>query len=365
MHGELPVKDMLPPRPNLDHLRRQAKSLLAALAAGEKEAIGTIHEFLPAAKGMDAARVRAAGWRLADAQSAIARKSGFESWPRLARHVEQLRALEGTWSFERLEVDGVAIPAEGLAASRLLIDGDRFRTEAPEGNYEGVFNIDVEAAPHRIDIEFVEGPEAGNWNYGIFRLDGDELELCLDVNGKPAPREFRTSPGSGHACELLKRSSGERPASVTGGDRAKAGTAGGAPLGRPGREADFPFVESPTLKRLQGEWTAVKLVRDGQEVPGMMVKTGRRSAQRNEIKIFFGGQVIIHALVRIEESAAPIRIDYYNLAGPGKGTIQEGIMEWRDGDACFCMAAPGQARPADFTCGLGSGRILSQWRPKS
>jgi hypothetical protein len=31
----------LPPRPNLDHLRQQAKALLAALDAGDKEAIGT------------------------------------------------------------------------------------------------------------------------------------------------------------------------------------------------------------------------------------------------------------------------------------------------------------------------------------
>ena len=44
----------------------------------------------------------------------------------------------------------------------MLIDGDRFRTESPEATYEGVFNIDVEADPHDIDIEFVEGPEAGN-----------------------------------------------------------------------------------------------------------------------------------------------------------------------------------------------------------
>ena len=59
----------------------------------------------------------------------------------------------------------------------MFIDGDRFRSESPEAVYEGVFNINVEAEPHEIDIEFVAGPEAGNWNYGIFRVEGDELEL--------------------------------------------------------------------------------------------------------------------------------------------------------------------------------------------
>ena len=133
-------------------------------------AIATLREHLPAAHGMTADQVRAANFRLADAQSAIARKAGFASWPHLARHVEQLRALEGTWYFASLEVDGTPFPAAALSASRILIDGDRFRTESPDATYEGIFNVNVEAEPHEIDIEFVAGPEAGNWNFGIFRL---------------------------------------------------------------------------------------------------------------------------------------------------------------------------------------------------
>ncbi len=144
------------------------------------------------------------------------RRAAFESWPHLARHVEQLRALEGTWVFDYLEIDGNAIPATMSQTSRLLIDGDRFRTESPEATYEGVFNINVEAQPHEIDIEFIAGPEAGNWNFGIFQLDGNQLELCLDLNGKPRPTEFLTSPGSGHAYERLTRTSLSRPENVTG-----------------------------------------------------------------------------------------------------------------------------------------------------
>src|SRR5205823_5838719 len=122
-HGELIVEKKLPARPNLDHLRRQAKALLSALESREPEAVSTILQHLPAAKGMTAEQVLAARFRLADAQSAIARKTGFGSWPQLARHVEQLRALEGSWSFSRLEIDGSTIPASALGASRLLIDG--------------------------------------------------------------------------------------------------------------------------------------------------------------------------------------------------------------------------------------------------
>lgn len=346
-------------RPNLDHLRRQAKTLLAAIKAGDPEAIATVRKHLPAAKQMNSEQIRQAGFRLSDAQSAIARKTGFASWPLLSRHVDRLRALEGTWAFASLEVDGVPMSPELMSGSRILIDGDRFRTESPEAIYEGVFNINVEAEPNEIDIEFVEGPEAGNWNYGIFRLDGDRLEICLDINGKPRPMGFRTLPGSGQAFERLTRTSHARPDKVSGGTPAPL-----VSLPRSDRSG-FDYVASDTLARLQGEWSAVKLVRDGQSLPPAMLASGHRSANGNELKITFGGQLVIHALVRINETAEPIEVDYYNLHGTLAGTIQYGVMKWVGNDACFNMAPPGAARPSDFECPQGENRILSQWRPKT
>lgn len=349
----------LPARPNLDHLRRQAKALLSALESSDREACLTILKFLPAAEGMSAAQVQQTRFRLADAQSAIARKNGFGSWPQLARHVEQLRALEGIWGFVNLEVDGTAIPAAGLEASQLLIDGDRFRTESPEATYEGIFNINIEANPHEIDIEFVEGPEAGNWNFGIYRLDGDQLQLCLDLNSKPRPTRFSTSLGSGHAFETLQRTSQTRPEEVTGG------TASLRPQFAPPEECvGFEFAAGPTLTSLEGEWTAVRIVRDGQELPPMMLPTGLRSATKNEVRISFGGRTMIHALIRLDESTDPMRVDYYNLDGECKGAIQLGIAKWIGEEACFCMVAPGTPRPTDFTSSAGSGHTFSCWRPK-
>jgi uncharacterized protein (TIGR03067 family) len=258
-----------------------------------------------------------------------------------------------------LQIDGRAMPAAMLTGSRVLIDGDRFRSETPGVTYEGIFNIDVDADPHAIDIEFVAGPEAGNHNHGIFRLDGDRLDLCLDMTGKARPAEFRTSPGTGQALETLRRTSGARPASVTGGEK-PAQTRG--PDTIESSAADFKYVPSPTLTKLQGEWTATKVVKDGQELPKFMSATGRRSAVNNEVKVSFGGQLMIYALVRINESADPIQVDYYNLGAPLKGVLQHGIMQWIGANACFCMAAPSTPRPTDFTCPPGSGHTLSQWR---
>ena len=137
------MKKSLPSRPDLDHLRRQAKSLLASLRDGDDTAARTLIEHLPAAKTKSPAEVREAGYRLADAQSAIARQSGFASWPALARHVSQLRGLEGTWEFTSLEIEGSTMPKPTFGTSRLTIDGDLFRMDSPDATYEGVFNIDV------------------------------------------------------------------------------------------------------------------------------------------------------------------------------------------------------------------------------
>jgi uncharacterized protein (TIGR03067 family) len=327
------VDKKLPARPNLEHLRSQAKTLHTRSKKTDRSA------------------------RLADAQLAIARQAGFASWPALVRHVQDLRALEGDWRFTSLEVDGRAVPAGLIAESRVLIDGDRFRTESPEGTYEGVFTVDVEQTPPHIDIEFVEGPEAGNRSDGLYELDGDRLTLCLGLVGAPRPTAFVTKPGSGHALERLRRASAARPANVTGG--APQPTPPAAAIERPD-PASFDVPMTPLLRRLEGEWLPVALATDGKLMPEEWLAYGSRMAAGNEVKVVFGGQTMVHARVRIDESVTPMSVDYLNLHGKQAGTLSRGIMEWIGDDVRFLMAAPGQARPSGFDD--PSRGTLSRWR---
>ncbi len=355
------MKKSLPARPNLEHLRTQAKQLLTELRAGKTAAIRTFIDHLPAARTMTPAKVRGAGFRLADAQSVVARTSGFAAWPSLARHVEQLRALEGDWRFISVEIDGGAVPAPMAGHARMLIDGDRFRMESPEGDYEGVFTIDVDADPAQIDIEFIEGPEAGNWSYGIYRLDGDDLLLCLGLTGAPRPVRFATKAGSGHALERLRRSSAARPANVDGGRRKSP--AAPAPEPAPVDETAFALTLTPLLTRLQGEWAPVTLITDGQPLAAAMLSYGSRTMRGNETKVIFGGQVMVHAKIRLDESPTPIAVDYLNV-GRGAKTVTLGIMELHGDLARFCTAPAGGPRPAAFSSDPGSGRIFSEWKRK-
>ncbi len=347
----------LPARPNLEHLRTQAKALLSRLHSGDNEAAQTFIDHLPVSAGKGSDEVRTAGYRLADAQSAIARQSGFESWPGLTRHVEQLRQLEGTWAFVDLEVDGNVVPAEMLVNSRMLIDGDRFRMESPEANYEGIFNIDVEQTPHQIDIEFIEGPEAGNWSYGIFELDGDQFRICLGLTGASRPLSFATSAGSGHALENLKRVSKDRPVGVEGGTP-------GAPQPESWGECDagdFPEM-TPELEALQGEWLPLELNRDGQPLPAEYLPHGSRTGTGNEVKVVFGGQVMLYVKMRIDPTQSPVAVDYIHLSNALKGQVGLAIMKWEGEEAIFCSSNPGMARPTTFE--PGPGITLSRWRRK-
>ena len=70
----------LPARPDLDQYKKQAKELTKAARAGDADALARLGAHRPP-------RSEAAP-RLADAQFAIAREHGFESWPKLVREIE-------------------------------------------------------------------------------------------------------------------------------------------------------------------------------------------------------------------------------------------------------------------------------------
>lgn len=346
MHGGSVDKN-LPARPNLDHLRRQAKQLLKQLNDGNRDAKRTFAEHLPALKGK---QPDARALKLADAHTVVARQAGYASWPALARHVEQLRALEGEWLMDLLEIEGNVLLAAG---AKLLMDGDRFRVESVEATYEGVFTIDVEQEPAHIDIEFVSGPEAGETIRGIYVLSGDRLTMCLGLVGATRPTQLASTPGSQHALEHLHRASAARPTDVTGGTPPP-------PSPEPERSdaAAFEVELTDLYRRLAGEWTAVELATGGRALPATMLAHGKRTMTGNEVKVVFGGQTMVHAKVRIDDTRSPIAIDYLGLSGKAKGVVTRGIMEWVGDDARFMMAPAGAPRPATFT---GAG-TLSRWR---
>ena len=74
----------LPENPHLDHLRRQARTLLRQFRAADVGALALLREHHPRPHDPP---------RLADAQLVVARSYGFPSWPALRRHVDAVARL--------------------------------------------------------------------------------------------------------------------------------------------------------------------------------------------------------------------------------------------------------------------------------
>lgn len=78
----------LPERPNLGHLKKQAKDLLQLYGDRDAAAIARLRESLPAAAGKSDGEILSLALRLHDAQSCVAREYGFASWTDLKCYVE-------------------------------------------------------------------------------------------------------------------------------------------------------------------------------------------------------------------------------------------------------------------------------------
>lgn len=103
----------LPDRPNLEQLKKQAKSLLHAARAKEPAALQRF-QILPTLTRKSLAEIQTADLALHDAQSVIAREHGFKSWNELREHVEEL-----TLSFAAA-VDEFVRCATGSAPTRAM-----------------------------------------------------------------------------------------------------------------------------------------------------------------------------------------------------------------------------------------------------
>ncbi len=78
----------LPPRPSLEHLKKQAKLLLKSLKSRDTEAIARFRAFLPRLSSASDEVVLAAKTSLQEAQLVVAREYGFDDWQKLAGHVD-------------------------------------------------------------------------------------------------------------------------------------------------------------------------------------------------------------------------------------------------------------------------------------
>lgn len=119
---------------------------------------------------------------------------------------------------------------------------------------------------------------------------------------------------------------------------------------------------SEALRAIEGEWTLVFAVRDGQPLGADFVATGRRTLRDGVTTVRFRNQVFMQGTTRIDTTCSPHAIDYVLTGPPGRGKRQLGVWELDGEQLRICVAPPGRERPADFTTRLGDDRTLTVWR---
>jgi uncharacterized protein (TIGR03067 family) len=113
--------------------------------------------------------------------------------------------IQGTWLIVGLEAGGKAEPDRNYRNNTIVFIKDKATLQ--ERSYSPIdftLALDPTKTPKTIDLT-----TKGNVLNGIYKLDGDDLTICLSIGGK-RPAEFATKPG-GDLVEtfVLKRSNWE------------------------------------------------------------------------------------------------------------------------------------------------------------
>ena len=155
----------LPARPHLDHLKKQAKTLLDGMRRSDPESLERIRLTLPAAARLDHAAIAAMELRLHDAQSCVAREYGFDAWSQLKDYVALQAASADAatrkrqwreWAFGR----GYQ-PARPFLAERLLREHPDLLTGEPALAC-AIGDVDAVRAALAADPAWSNAPHAGS-----------------------------------------------------------------------------------------------------------------------------------------------------------------------------------------------------------
>jgi len=106
-------------------------------------------------------------------------------------------ALIGRWKCVSATVDGKELPGETVAALRLELTKDRYRTvKGKEVLFDSAYRIETASSPKKIFMVGTEGEATGKEASGIYKFQQDQLWICYTMPGDPPPTAFESGAGS-------------------------------------------------------------------------------------------------------------------------------------------------------------------------
>ena len=115
------------------------------------------------------------------------------------------------------------------------------------------------------------------------------------------------------------------------------------------------------LERLQGDWAAVSMIRDGQNLSDDDVQSLFRTMKGDQYSVFLFKKVIGKGTFKIDANKKPKTIDLQPASAAAKIQPILGIYEFGGNTWKICYANPGKERPVEFTAKEGSGHTLAVW----
>ncbi len=106
-----------------------------------------------------------------------------------------LDRVQGAWKGTNLEVESKVAPGDFIEKCKYVFKGNVltfFEEDKQVG--KATFVLEPAKKPKAIDITATEGQGKGKTMYGIYRLEGNTLSICI---GEERPNDFRAAGKAG------------------------------------------------------------------------------------------------------------------------------------------------------------------------
>lgn len=125
----------------------------------------------------------------------------------------EIAKLQGEWLAVEIHSDGLKRDGadKGVTGLKFVIKDDGLSIPHLDGVGQArrkAFKLDSTVTPKMIDIEHLDGTEAGETSYAIYKLENDRLTICMPYYGvglKNRPNEFQTTAADGRMLIILER----------------------------------------------------------------------------------------------------------------------------------------------------------------
>lgn len=111
----------------------------------------------------------------------------------------ELQRLEGTWNARVLAVIGSPLSPEDQTKFRIkfVVKGDTYTVYMGDKEFCcGTVKVDPTQDPPTIDALATSGAQKGKTQPGIYKLNGDEMQVVFTEPGHPRPTEFSSRKGT-------------------------------------------------------------------------------------------------------------------------------------------------------------------------